>query len=108
MPVVLASGDSGILTTVDAATGSVHYGPERLPGIDGIYASPVAAAGRVYLVGRNGETVVLRHGPDFEVLAQNSLDDDFSASPAVAGSELFLRGHRHLYCLAETGDIAEQ
>jgi outer membrane protein assembly factor BamB len=98
--------NSGILTSVDAATGSVHYGPERLPGIDGVYASPVAADGRVYLVGRNGETVVLRHGPELEVLAQNRLDDDFSASPALVDGEIFLRGHRHLYSLASRDDSA--
>jgi len=92
--------NSGIVTSLDAATGEVRFGPERLPGIDGIYASPVAAAGRVYFVGRDGSTAVLRHGKDFEVLAQNKLDDDFSASPAIAGNELFLRGARHLYCIA--------
>jgi hypothetical protein len=29
------------------------------------------------------------------------LDDSFSASPATAGRELFLRGERRLYCLKE-------
>ena len=37
----------------------------------------------------------------FEVLATNRLDDKFDASPAVAGKEMLLRGHTHLYCLAE-------
>jgi len=92
--------NSGILTSLDATTGAVRFGPERLPGIDGIYASPVGAAGRVYLLGRSGTTIVLRHGPEFQVLAENDLDDDFSASPALAGREIFLRGARHLYCIA--------
>lgn len=92
--------NSGIVTSLDAESGELRYGPERLPGIDGVYASPVAAADRVYIVGRNGTTVVLRHGEGFEVLAENALDDDFSASPAVVDSEIYLRGHGHLYCLA--------
>ncbi len=93
--------NTGILTSLDAATGETRFGPERLPGVDGVYASPVAAAGRVYIIGRNGNTLVLRHGPELDIMAQNSLDDDFSASPALAGDELFLRGHRYLYCLTE-------
>jgi hypothetical protein len=45
---------------------------------------------------------VLKAGPTLEVLAVNRLDDGFEASPAVVGRELFLRGRRHLYALAET------
>ncbi len=66
-----------------------------------VYASPVGAAGRVYLVGREGATAVIRDAGKFELLATNRLDDNFDASPAIAGNELFLRGHEYLYCLAE-------
>lgn len=92
--------NSGIVTSLDARTGEVRFGPERLPGIDGVYASPVAAAGRIYFIGRNGKAVILGDGPEFEVLAENALDDSFSASPAIAGDEIFLRGSSHLYCIA--------
>jgi hypothetical protein len=61
----------------------------------------VAAAGRVYLVGRNGAALVLKRSDRLEVLATNRLDDKFDASPAIAGKELFLRGRENLYCLAE-------
>jgi len=48
---------------------------------------------------------VLRHvaagGGELEVLARNTLDDSFSASAALVGRELFLRGEQFLYCLAE-------
>ena len=93
----------GILSCFDAKTGEAHYGPQRLEGIESVYASPVAAAGRVYIAGRNGTTVVIKDGPGFEELARNTLDDSFDASPAIAGDELYLRGHKHLYCLAEDG-----
>ena len=46
--------------------------------------------------------VVLRHADRLEVLARNRLDDGFDASPAIAGNQLFLRGRRSLYCLAQT------
>jgi outer membrane protein assembly factor BamB len=98
--------NSGIVTSLNAETGELLFGPERLDGIEGVYASPVGAADRVYIVGRGGDTVVLRHGDAFEVLAVNTLDDDFSASPAIAGAEMFLRGAEHLYCLAEDAEVS--
>jgi outer membrane protein assembly factor BamB len=90
----------GFLTCVDAATGETRFGPSRLPGIENVYASLVGAAGRIYVVDRDGTTAVVRNGPALELLATNQLDDSFSASPAVVGDELFLRGERSLYCLS--------
>lgn len=92
--------NTGILSCLDAKTGQPHYSEQRLEGIQGIYASPVGASGRVYLVGRNGVTLVLKNGTTFEQLASNTLDDRFDASPAIVGNEIFLRGHQSLYCLA--------
>jgi outer membrane protein assembly factor BamB len=65
-----------------------------------VFSSPVGANGRVYLTGRDGTTMVIRHGPAFEVLAQNRLDDGFDASPALVDSEIFMRGYRYLYAIA--------
>ena len=90
-----------ILTCLEAKTGKTLFGPQRLPGIGNVYASLVGAAGRVYIVSLNGTTVVLEHGREFKLLATNRLDDSFSASPAIVGNELFLRGARSLYCIAE-------
>lgn len=93
--------NNGILSCVVPETGKPHYDQQRLEEISGVYASPVGAADRVYILGRNGKTQVLRRGSSFESLAINSLDDEFSASPAIVGNELFLRGHKRLYCIAE-------
>ena len=93
--------NSGVLTTFDARTGRRRYGPERLPGVRNVYASPVAADGRLYVTSREGTTLVLRAGPTFEVLATNTLDDGFDASPAIVDGEIYLRGRRYLYCIAE-------
>jgi hypothetical protein len=61
----------------------------------------VAAAGRIYLVDREGTTLVLKQGDKFEVLATNKLGDPVDASPALAGKQLFLRGEKYLYCIEE-------
>ena len=66
-----------------------------------MYASPVGAAGRVYIPSRGGSTMVVSTGEEYEVLAENQLDEGFDASPAIAGDELFLRGRTYLYCIAE-------
>lgn len=88
--------NSGILSSYNARTGERNY-QERLPGTGTIYASPVGAAGRVYVADRDGTIVVLEHGSEFKVLATNKLDDGFDASPAVVGDDLYLRGHHYLY-----------
>ena len=67
-----------------------------------VFASPVAAGGRLYVPGKNGLTAVVKLGPRFELLASNKLDDGIIASPAVAGNALFIRGDRSLYCIGET------
>lgn len=91
----------GLLTCLQARTGEKLYGPERLPDVRNVYASIVGAGGHVYIASRDGATVVLKDGPTFEVVATNTLDDEFNASPVVVGEELFLRGRQHLYCIAE-------
>jgi outer membrane protein assembly factor BamB len=91
----------GVLTRVNAKTGEDRPGTFRLAGIQDVYASPVGAAGRVYITDRDGTTLVLSHAEKPKVLAENQLDDTFNASAAIAGRELFLRGERWLYCLAE-------
>jgi outer membrane protein assembly factor BamB len=95
--------NNGLLTAVEASSGRVIYGPERLDAVRNIYASPVGAAGRVYLLGRDGGAVVLEHGRALKVLAENNLDDAFDASPVVAGNRLLLRGRQRLYCLEAGG-----
>jgi outer membrane protein assembly factor BamB len=91
----------GVLTRVDAKTGKEPNGPFRLHNMFEIYASPVGAANRIYFSDRDGSTIVISHGDDTpKVLAFNQLNDSFSASAALAGRELYLRGTKSLYCLA--------
>ncbi len=91
--------NNAILSCLDAKSGSVLFGPERLAGLENVYASPVGAAGRVYLVGRNGTVQVIKSADKLEVFATNKLDEGIDASPVPVGNQLFLRGKEHLYCI---------
>jgi len=94
--------NQNILSRLEPKTGKPRGEPLRLEGInDFIFSSPVGAAGRIYVTGRDGTTIVLRHDRENIRIAVNHLDDSFSASAALAGRELFLRGERFLYGIEE-------
>jgi len=97
----ILSRNSPRLSCFDAKSGQIHFEAQSLEGLDGVYASPVLTGERFYIAGRNGAVAVIKNSSSLEVLATNKLDEKFDASPAVVGKELFLRGHQHLYCLAE-------
>lgn len=92
--------NDGFLSCFDAATGQAHYAGQKLEGIKQTFVSPVGASERVYITGQDGITVVIERGPEFKVLATNSLDDSFTASPAIVDKEIYLRGHKYLYSIA--------
>lgn len=89
------------LSCFNASTGEAYYSRQKLEGLSGLYASPVGADGKVYIAGRNGTTLVIKHGAQYEVLATNKLDDSFSASPVIVDNDLYLRGEKYLYCISE-------
>lgn len=94
-------GNAAILSCYQADSGTPNFARTRLDGLSGVYASPVGAADRVYLVGRDGTAKVIKRSKQFDVLATNTLDDSFDASPAIVDDELFLRGKQYLYCIAK-------
>jgi hypothetical protein len=109
VPSPLLSGDrlyffasnNAILSCFDIRTGKPHYSGQRVEELQSSYASPIAAAGRVYLVGRFGATVVIKDSEKYEVLATNTMNESFDGSPVAVGNQLFLRGRENLYCIAE-------
>jgi outer membrane protein assembly factor BamB len=93
--------DSGILTSFEPATGNVLK-QERLKGaIDKYYASPVGADGKVWLISQDGTVSVVSAKGDWEILAVNALGDEVFATPAIAGSKLYIRTQNMLYCFGK-------
>jgi outer membrane protein assembly factor BamB len=92
--------DRGVLHMLDAKTGALIYGPQRL--ISGTYSSsPVLADGKLYISNEDGVTVVVKAGPEFAVVAENKLEEYTLSSPAVSDGQLFLRTAGHLYCIGK-------
>lgn len=96
-------GKNGQLSCVDAATGKPFYVASRIPGLDAIYASPIAAGGHVFLTSRAGTTVVIADAPELRIIATNNVDETVDATPAPVDDELFIRGEKHLFCIAASG-----
>jgi outer membrane protein assembly factor BamB len=94
--------DNGMVSCVDAETGTPHYQQTRLPEPYSFKASPVGAAGRLYLATEDEDVVVLRMGDRFEVLATNTLSgQSFIASPVIADGDIYLRSRTHLFRIGE-------
>lgn len=95
--VVYLMGETGTLHAVDAKTGQMLYS-ERVTN-ERHRPSPVFMDGKVLLVGRDGTIPVVKPGREFELIAKNKLPGTFTASPAVAGGRLYLRGWNHLWAI---------
>lgn len=93
--------DNGVVWCLDRKSGSVVYGPERLPN-DTYSASPVIADGKIYVTSENsGITSVYKTGPKFEVLATNSFDDYALSSVAISQGQLFIRTQSALWVVGD-------
>ena len=95
--IYVCSVNRAVISCYQAETGKANFVEQRLEGMGEIFASPVGAADRLYFVGRNGRTQVIKRSDKFELLATNTLDDKFDCSPAIVGDELFLKGKEYLY-----------
>jgi outer membrane protein assembly factor BamB len=92
--------DRGVVHCLDAKTGVIVYGPERLP--PGTYsASPVLADGKIYITNEDGLTSLFAPGPKFELLAQNPLEDYTLSSPAISEGQIFIRTTTNLWAIGE-------
>jgi outer membrane protein assembly factor BamB len=87
-----------VAACLDAKTGEELW-KQRLGG--NFSASPIHAKGRIYFFDEKGKCTIIEAAPKYRMLAANSLDDGFMASPAVSGDALFLRTRTSLYRIEE-------
>jgi len=92
---VLKNG--GILTAFDRETGTVLKTGRVEGALGGYSASPVAAAGNIFLASEDGKVAVVRAGKDWDVLAVNDIGENCYATPALSEGEIYLRTDEALY-----------
>jgi outer membrane protein assembly factor BamB len=92
--------NNGVLAAYDAKTGTRVY-QQRVGAGGSFVASPIAAAGKLYVASEEGEVYVVKAGPQYELLATNSVGEPVLATPALAGDLLIVRGAKHLFAIAE-------
>jgi outer membrane protein assembly factor BamB len=88
--------DNGVMACYDAKTGEQLYRERLGAGRSGFSASPVAADGKLYFSGEEGEIHVIRAGSDFEVIAVNDMGETCMATPAVSRGVLYFRTRSHV------------
>lgn len=94
-------GKNGPLSCVDAATGKPHYLAKRIDGLnEAIYSSPVAAGGYIYMVARLGTVIVIKDSDELNIVSSNPMNETIDATIAPVDDELFIRGEKHLFCIA--------
>ena len=84
------------LMCIDAKTGNIVYRQKMKSKYN---ASPVLAGGYLYFPATNGKTLVIREGVALEIAAENNLEGQIWASPAVIGNQLLIRTSRYLYLI---------
>ena len=83
-----------------ATTGERIYRQRVGGGGRSFTASPVAADGRLYFTEETGTVHVVRAGRNYEELATNEMGEVCMATPAIAGSTLYVRTLGHVYAIA--------
>jgi len=98
----ILNDSGGLIVTLEPEGGKVKERGRLKDAMDRYYASPVAGDGKIYCAGRSGVVSVLPIGGSLEPLAVNQLEEDITATPALADGHIYLRTAKALYCFAES------
>ncbi len=91
----------GITTVFETGNGESFRGPKRLPNSGDYFASPVYGDGKIYAAGANGNIVVLKDDPTYEVLSKNDMGETIVGTPAIAEGRLYVRTRTKLICVGQ-------
>jgi len=101
--VLYVLGNNGVFDAYRLQTGEELY-RQRLPVVgSGYSASPVAADGKIYLSGEDGDVLVIAAGPEFKLLATNPLGEPLMATPALSDGVMYVRSPATLFAIGGKG-----
>jgi outer membrane protein assembly factor BamB len=92
--------DGGIVSCFNAEDGKLLY-QERLGAAGAYFSSPIVVNNRIYIASRNGKVTVFESGDSLKILAQNDLEENITATPAVVNNKLYLRTSGYLYAFGK-------
>lgn len=93
--------EGGIITSLNAKTGDMVKQGRLTGALDPYYASPVAADDKIFFASQAGKVSVVKAAGEWEMIAQNDLQEEIWATPAVAGGRIYLRTQGHMYCFGK-------
>ncbi len=91
--------DQGFIACYEAKTGKEIYDRMRIDVGANFSASPVVVEGNLYCMSEDGDVYVIKAGPEYELLAKNSLGEAVMASPAISDGKMIIRTLKHLLCI---------
>lgn len=99
--VLYVLGNAGIFDAYEIATGKEIY-RQRIPNPgSGFSASPVAADGKLYLSSEDGDILVVKTGPAFEIVSRNAMGETLMSTPALSKGTMFVRAASTLFAIGE-------
>ena len=94
--------ENGLPHCYELTTGKEVWKVEKRPG-ELTWGSMVHADGKLWVLMRDGRTVIFNASPKYELIATNSLGDKetTNSSLAISNGEIFIRTNKHLWCISE-------
>jgi len=90
----------GLLSVRELKTGKEVFLDENI-GLTGVYSSPIAAGGHIYIFGLDGTALVLKPDTFANVVHRTKLGERIAATPAVADHTMYVRTAKQLIAFAE-------
>jgi len=91
----------GVMTALDPRTGRIVKQGRISGATEGIFSSPVAADGKIYVISASGIVTVIKAGPDWATLAVNDLGEECYASPAIGAGRIYIRTVNSVYAFTK-------
>lgn len=99
----------GVAECIDLKTGKVIW-EERLDGPgakDESWSNLVLVGDLIYVLNQSGDTIIFKASPKFETVAANAIGNELTnASLAISDGDIFIRTHKHLWCISATRKTA--
>jgi outer membrane protein assembly factor BamB len=88
----------GTVVCYDTQTGKKYWDKELN---NSVYASPIIAEGKVYLLDRTGIMHIFKADQTYVSLGEPKLGEKSDCTPAFSNGRIYIRGEKNLYCIGK-------